>query len=84
MWCQLFDGLGILFSGDLFTILSASEDSRSFMGGSDIVHCVWVPSIGTIVVAFWEYESLVGIHLLTIYLLCTILWTIGGPSILVL
>ena len=31
---------GFYFLGDLLTILSAFEDSRSFMGGSDVVHCV--------------------------------------------
>ena len=38
---------GFHFSGDLFAILSASEDSRSLMGGSDVVHCVRVPLTGT-------------------------------------
>ena len=33
----------------LFTILSASADSSSFMGGSDVVHCVRVPLTSTIV-----------------------------------
>ena len=31
---------GFYVSGDLFTILSTSKDSRSLMGGSDVVHCV--------------------------------------------
>ena len=31
---------GFYFLGDLLTILSASEDSCSLMGGSDVVHCV--------------------------------------------
>ena len=43
---------GFYFIGDLLTILSASEDSRSLMGGSDIVHCVWVPLTGTTVAEF--------------------------------
>ena len=54
---------GFHFSGDLFTILSASEDSRSLMGGSDVVHCVWVPLIGTTMVVFAAYGSVVGIVL---------------------
>ena len=41
-WCgaSSFMVLGFHFSGDLLTILSTSEDSRSLMGGSDVVHCV--------------------------------------------
>ena len=41
-WCgpSSFMVSGFHFSGDLFTILSAAEDSRSLMGGSDVVHCV--------------------------------------------
>ena len=77
---------GFYSSGDLLTILSASEDSRSLMGGSDVVHCVRVLLTGTTVAEFCGVcGSLVGIGLCTIYLLlCTILWTIGGPSIIVL
>ena len=33
---------GFYFSQDLLTILSAYEDSRFFMGESDVVHCVRV------------------------------------------
>ena len=40
---------GFYFLGDSLTILSTSEDSRSFMGGSDVVHCVRVPLTGTTV-----------------------------------
>ena len=58
--------LGFYSSGDLLTILSASEDSRSFMGGSDIVHCVRVPLTGTTVAEFWACGSLVGIGLCTV------------------
>ena len=43
---------GLYFLGDLLTILSAFEDSRSFMGGSDVVHCVRVPLTGTTMAAF--------------------------------
>ena len=54
---------GFHFSGDLFTILSVSEDSRSLMGVSDVVHCVWVSLIGTTMAMFAAYESVVGIVL---------------------
>ena len=46
---QLFHGFGLLFCRDYLTILSASEDSRSFMGGSDVVHCVRLSLTGTTV-----------------------------------
>ena len=41
-WCGASSLMvsGFHFLGDSFTILSATEDSRSFMGGSDVVHCV--------------------------------------------
>ena len=52
---------GFHFSRGLFTILSASEDSRSLMGGSDVVHCVQVPLTGTMMAAFATYGSVVGI-----------------------
>ena len=55
--------LGFHFSGDSFTILSASEDSRSLMGGSDVVHCVRVPLTGTTMAVFATYGSVVGIGL---------------------
>ena len=53
-WCgaKSFMVSGFHFSADLFTILSASEDNRSLMGGSDVVHCVWVPLTGTTMAAF--------------------------------
>ena len=62
-WCgaSSFMVSGFHFSGDLFTILSASEDSRSVMGGSDVVHCVRVPLTGTTMAAFATYGSVVGI-----------------------
>ena len=62
--------LGFHFSRDSFTILSASEDSRSLMGGSDVVHCARVPLIGTTVAKFWARGSLVGIVFCILYLLC--------------
>ena len=55
--------LGIYFCGDLLTILSASKDSHSLMGGSDVVHCVWVLLTGTTMAAFTAYGSVVGIVL---------------------
>ena len=57
---QLFDGFGILFSQGFFTIPCASEGSRSFMRGSDVVYCVWVSLTGTIVAPSWAHWSLVG------------------------
>ena len=41
-WCGVSSLMvsGFYFSGDLFTILSASEDNRSLMGGSDVMHCI--------------------------------------------
>ena len=59
MWGQLFDGFGILFSPGFFTILCASAGSRSFMGGSDVVHCVRVLLTGTTVAPSWARWSLV-------------------------
>ena len=47
--------------GDLFTLLSASEDSRSLMGGNYVVHCVWVPLTGTTMAVFATYGGVVGI-----------------------
>ena len=47
-------GVGLTFSivsgfyfWDSFATICASEDSRSLMGGSDVVHCVQVPLAGT-------------------------------------
>ena len=54
---------GFYFLGDSLTILFASEDSRSFMGGSDIVHCVRVPLTSTTMAVFAAYGSVVGIVL---------------------
>ena len=41
------------FSLGFFTILCASEGSRSFMGGSDVVHCVRVSLTGKPVALSW-------------------------------
>ena len=62
-WCGASSLMvsGFHFSGDSFTILSTSEGSRSFMGGSDVVHCVRMPLIGTTMAAFATYGSVVGI-----------------------
>ena len=49
--------------GDLLTILSVSEDSRSFMGGNDVVHYVQVPLTGTTMAVFAAYGSVVAIVL---------------------
>ena len=64
-WCgaSSFMVSEFYFSGDLFAILSASEDSRSLMGGSDVVHCVQVPLTSTTMAAFAAYGSVVGIVL---------------------
>ena len=43
-----------------FTILCASEGSRSFMGGSDVVHYVRVSFTRTTVATSWVHWSLVG------------------------
>ena len=79
---QLFDGLGILFSLGFFTILCASEDSRSFMGGSDVVHCVRFSLIGTIVAPFWAHWSLVGDWFVQLHSLCDIIRGNGAPLML--
>ena len=50
---------GFHFSLGFFTILCASESSRSFMGGSDVVHCVRVSLTGTTVALSLAHWSLV-------------------------
>ena len=50
---------GFYFSLEFFTILYASEGSRSFMGGSDVVHFVRVSLTGTTVARSWAHWSLV-------------------------
>ena len=44
---------GFNFFWGFFTILCASEGSRSFMGGSDVVHCVRVSTHS--VTLSWEW-----------------------------
>ena len=53
-WCgaNSLMASGFYFSLGFFTILCASEGSRSFMGGSDVVHCVRVSLIGTTMAPF--------------------------------
>ena len=63
----------------LITILSTFQNNHSLMGWSDVVHYVGVPLIGTTMATFGVYLSSVGIGLCTIYLLYTILWTLGAP-----
>ena len=62
-WCGASSLMvsGFHSSRDSFTILSASEDSGSLMGGSDVVHCVRVPLTGTTMAVFAMYGSVVGI-----------------------
>ena len=85
-WCgaNSFIISGFYFLGDSLTILSASEDSSSFMGGSNVVHCVWVPLIGATMAEFWACGSLVGIGLCTITYFVYNIVDIGSPSIIVL
>ena len=71
-WCGASSLMvsGFYFLGDSLTILSASEDSRSFMGGSDVVHCVRVPLNVTTMAVFVAYGTVVGIVFCILYLLC--------------
>ena len=71
-WCGASSVMvsGFYSLGNLLTILSASEDSRSLMGGSDVVHCIWVPLIGTTMAVFATCRSVVGIVFCILYLLC--------------
>ena len=49
-----------------------------------VVHCVQVPLTGTTVAEFWGvWEFGWDWFMYSYLLLCTILWTIGGPSIIV-
>ena len=73
---------GFYFLGDLLTILSTFEDSRSIMGGSDVVHCVWVPLTSTIVAEFWAWGVCLGLVSVHFPSLCTISWTLGAPLLL--
>ena len=77
VWAQLFDGFVILFSLGFFTILCAFEDNRSFMGGSDVVHCVRMSLTGTTIVPFWAHWSMVGIGLYNYTLFVTLLVGMG-------
>ena len=56
---------GFYFLRDLLPILFVPEVSSSFMGGSDVVHCVRVPLTGTTVAEFWAYGTLVWVGFCT-------------------
>ena len=60
-WCgaNSLMGSGFYSSLGFFTTLCAYEGSRSFMGGSDVVHCVRVSLTGTTVALSWACWSLV-------------------------
>ena len=85
-WCGASSLMvsGFYFSGDVFTSLSASEDSRSLMGGSDVVHCVWVPLTVTTMAELCACGSLVGIGFCTFSYSVYNIVDIGGPSIIVM
>ena len=72
--------LGFDFSLGFFTILCASEGSRSFMGGSDVLHCVQVPLTGTTVAPFGAHWSVVGLYIGSS--LCTLFVVMGTPLML--
>ena len=59
------------------------EDNSSFMGGSDVVHCVRVPLTGTTVAEFWACGSLVGVGLCTFSHSVYNIVDIADPSIIV-
>ena len=63
---------------DSVTILCAFEDSRSFMGGSDVVHCVWVSLTGATVAPFWAHWSVVWIGLNILNSLCKLFVEMGA------
>ena len=85
-WCGASSLLvsGFYYLGDLLTILSTFEDSRCFMGGSDVVHCVRVSLTGTTVAEFWARGGLVRICLCTFTYSVYNIVDIGGPSIIVM
>ena len=74
---------GFYSLADLLTILSAFEDNRSLMEGSDVVHCVRVPLTCTTVAEFWVCGSLVGIGLCIFTYFVYNFVDIEGPSIIV-
>ena len=57
---------GFYFSLGFFTILCAFEGGRSFMGGSDVVHCVQVSLTGTTVAWSWVHWNLVWTNTFTL------------------
>ena len=77
--------LGFCFSLGFFTILCASEGSRSFMGGSDVVHCVRVSLTGTTVALSWACWSLVwGLVWTNTFTLWHLMWEWGPSKCLVM
>ena len=84
-WCGASSLLvsGFYFLRNLLTTLSVSEESRSRMGGSDVVHCVRVPLTGTTVAESWACGNLVGIGFYTFPYSVYNIVDIGGPSIIV-
>ena len=84
-WCGASSLIvsGFYFLGDSLTILSTFDDNRSFMGGSDVVHCVGMPLTGTTIAEFRACGSLVGIGFCTFAYSVYNIVDIGGPSIIV-
>ena len=75
---------GFNFSLGFFTILCASEGNRSFMGGSDVVHCVRVSLTGTTVATSWVHWSLVGDWFVQFTLTCCDIYRGNGAPLNVL
>ena len=69
-WCRASFSLvsGFYFIGIHLPFFLRLRATAPLWGGSDVVHCVWVPLIGTIVAAFWPLGSLVGIGFLYIFI----------------
>ena len=72
--------LGFNFVG-IFTIICAYGDNHSFMGGSDVLHRVWVSLTGTIVAPLWAHWSVVGVCFGTFTLMVYIIHGNGTPLI---
>ena len=83
-WASSLLVSGFYFLWDLLTILSVSEDGRSFMGGSDVVHCVRVLLTSTTVAKFWAFGSLVRIGFCTFSYFVYNIVDMGGPYIIVM
>ena len=68
--------------GDLFAILFAFEDNRSFMGGvmlCIVSGCCWLAQLWQSSGRLGVWLGLVSVHFPTI---CTISWTLGTPLLL--